>query len=75
MGRPFLEKFANIEWEEYQEDGALGQSPSGEDADYRGIREGGDDNEMLRAWKSGQTGYPIVDATMRCINESGWVRY
>jgi len=25
------------------------------------------------AWKEGQTGYPIVDAAMRCLNATGWM--
>lgn len=27
----------------------------------------------LEAWKSGATGYPIVDAAMRCLNATGWM--
>lgn len=27
----------------------------------------------LEAWKSGQTGYPIVDAGMRQLNQTGWM--
>jgi deoxyribodipyrimidine photo-lyase len=30
-----------------------------------------DDDEKLQAWKDGRTGYPIVDAGMRQINELG----
>lgn len=29
--------------------------------------------EKLAAWKSGKTGYPIVDAAMRQLTESGWM--
>ena len=29
--------------------------------------------EKLAAWKSGRTGYPIVDAAMRQLTESGWM--
>lgn len=29
--------------------------------------------ELLAAWKVGQTGYPIIDAAMRCLNETGWM--
>lgn len=33
-----------------------------------------DKNEdALRAWQEGKTGYPIVDAAMRCLNETGWM--
>lgn len=32
------------------------------------------DNEAhLDAWKQGQTGYPIVDAAMRQLNQTGWM--
>lgn len=27
------------------------------------------------AWKNGQTGYPIVDACMRCLNETGYLNF
>jgi deoxyribodipyrimidine photo-lyase len=33
----------------------------------------GEDGEILRKWKDGMTGVPIVDAAMRCIKEMGWV--
>lgn len=32
-----------------------------------------DDGEGLRAWKNGETGYPIVDAAMREMNTTGWM--
>jgi deoxyribodipyrimidine photo-lyase len=33
-----------------------------------------DDNEThFQAWCEGQTGYPIVDAAMRQLNETGWM--
>ena len=28
---------------------------------------------FLEAWKSGKTGYPIVDAAMKQLNETGWM--
>lgn len=31
------------------------------------------DGEAFAAWCAGQTGYPIVDAAMRCLNETGWM--
>lgn len=31
------------------------------------------DAVLLAAWKSGNTGYPIVDAAMRQLNETGWM--
>jgi len=31
--------------------------------------------EFLNAWKEGKTGFPLVDACMRCLNETGWVNF
>jgi len=31
------------------------------------------DSEELTAWKNGETGYPIVDAGMRQLNQTGWM--
>lgn len=31
------------------------------------------DKDTLEAWKSGNTGYPIVDAAMRQLNQTGWM--
>jgi len=31
------------------------------------------DDAQLKAWQNGQTGYPIVDAAMRQLNETGWM--
>jgi deoxyribodipyrimidine photo-lyase len=30
-------------------------------------------DEHFKAWKQGQTGYPIIDAAMRCFAETGWM--
>ena len=32
-----------------------------------------DNDDRFQAWCNGQTGYPIVDAAMRQLNESGWM--
>ncbi len=32
-------------------------------------------NTHLEAWKAGQTGYPLVDACMRCLQATGWVNF
>ena len=64
MGRPYLEKFSTVVWENYQ--GVEGSVVDGIGDDNQG-------GESLERWKAGQTGVPIVDATMRCINEMGWV--
>ncbi|KAJ7129542.1 FAD binding domain of DNA photolyase-domain-containing protein [Mycena epipterygia] len=71
MGRPFLEKYANVVWEgpalegTYTTSSALGSTSQTEFA----IEE----ESGIAAWKSGKTGVPIVDAGMRCLNEMGWV--
>ncbi|KAK7060513.1 DNA photolyase phr1 [Paramarasmius palmivorus] len=70
MGRPYLEKFANVVWENHQENGAGGGGYSDDDPDPVGQ---GEDGKMLKAWKEGKTGVPIVDAAMRCIKQMGWV--
>lgn len=31
------------------------------------------DPAHFEAWKSGKTGYPLVDAAMRCFNATGWM--
>jgi len=31
--------------------------------------------EYLHAWKTGQTGYPLVDASIRCLIQTGWVNF
>jgi deoxyribodipyrimidine photo-lyase len=41
-------------------------------ADLRGI-EWDDDPGHLSAWTAGETGYPIVDAGMRQLAETGWI--
>ncbi len=40
--------------------------------EYEGIEWPGDP-EHFEAWKAGQTGFPIVDAAMRCLNATGWM--
>lgn len=31
--------------------------------------------EHLIAWKSGKTGYPLIDACMRCVIKTGWINF
>jgi deoxyribodipyrimidine photo-lyase len=31
------------------------------------------DSAHFKAWCDGMTGYPIVDAAMRCLNQTGWM--
>ncbi|PSP81002.1 deoxyribodipyrimidine photolyase [Halobacteriales archaeon QS_4_69_225] len=33
------------------------------------------DPELVAAWKAGRTGYPMVDAAMRCLRETGWLNF
>ncbi|MEM9883713.1 MAG: FAD-binding domain-containing protein [Planctomycetota bacterium] len=49
---------------------------------YDGLRGDTDDQPLgdldpvkLDAWKHGQTGYPMVDACMRCLAATGWVNF
>jgi deoxyribodipyrimidine photo-lyase len=63
MGRPYLEKFSTVVWEDHQVPEGTAVGPAGDNRD----------GENLQRWKAGQTGVPIVDATMRCLNEMGWV--
>ncbi|KAG2013533.1 photolyase [Coprinopsis cinerea AmutBmut pab1-1] len=62
MGRPFLEKYSGIIWENHQAP-ANSKDPAGTEMDA----------EALFRWKRGTTGVPIVDAAMRCLNKMGWV--
>jgi deoxyribodipyrimidine photo-lyase len=34
-----------------------------------------DDNGVLQAWKEGRTGFPLVDACMRCLTQTGWLNF
>ena len=33
------------------------------------------DPALVNAWKRGETGYPMVDASMRCLQETGWLNF
>lgn len=41
-------------------------------SNYRGIN-WSNDEAQLNLWKKGMTGYPLVDAAMRQLNETGWM--
>lgn len=30
---------------------------------------------LINAWKEGTTGFPLVDACMRCLKETGWINF
>lgn len=34
-----------------------------------------DDSKLLRAWMEGMTGFPMVDASMRCLQSSGYLNF
>lgn len=40
---------------------------------FDGMR--GHDAEKFERWASGQTGFPFVDACMRCLKETGWLNF
>lgn len=44
---------------------------------YQGLpRSSGDiQQQHLAAWKSGQTGYPMVDACIRCLHATGYINF
>ncbi|MGA2655556.1 MAG: deoxyribodipyrimidine photo-lyase [Gammaproteobacteria bacterium] len=31
------------------------------------------EEQLLQAWQNGQTGYPLIDASMRCLNQTGYL--
>lgn len=33
------------------------------------------DPELVTAWKEGRTGYPMIDAAMRCLSGTGWLNF
>ena len=33
------------------------------------------DTQKLDAWKNGQTGYPLIDACMRCVQATGYINF
>jgi deoxyribodipyrimidine photo-lyase len=40
---------------------------------YRGALAWDDDGGLLAAWQEGRTGYPLVDAGMRQLRQTGWM--
>lgn len=37
--------------------------------------EQGKNESYISAWKNGQTGYPLVDASMRCVKQTGYINF
>jgi deoxyribodipyrimidine photo-lyase len=31
--------------------------------------------QLIEAWKKGQTGFPLIDACMRCLETTGWINF
>jgi deoxyribodipyrimidine photo-lyase len=42
---------------------------------YEGLRTDGPGTERFDRWASGMTGWPFVDACMRCLAETGWLNF
>lgn len=42
---------------------------------YDGLREDSFDETRFAAWCEGQTGYPLVDACLRCLRQTGWINF
>lgn len=42
---------------------------------YDGLRESEWREHMFQAWISGRTGFPMVDACMRALHQSGWINF
>ncbi len=55
-----LDNFPEVTHQEFQER-------------YRGTLNWQEDDELLEAWRLGQTGYPLVDAGMRQLLGEGWM--
>ncbi|MEM6603570.1 MAG: FAD-binding domain-containing protein [Pseudomonadota bacterium] len=42
---------------------------------YDGLRENDFNIEFFEAWKSGKTGYPMIDSAMRALIQTGWINF
>jgi deoxyribodipyrimidine photo-lyase len=42
---------------------------------FDGMRENEFNEEYFEAWCKGQTGFPIIDAGMRALHETGWINF
>jgi deoxyribodipyrimidine photo-lyase len=42
---------------------------------YDGLRENDFNLERFEAWTSGETGYPMIDACMRALQETSWINF
>jgi deoxyribodipyrimidine photo-lyase len=42
---------------------------------FNGLREDEFNEDYFQAWKTGNTGYPFIDACMRCLRHTGWLNF
>lgn len=42
---------------------------------FDGMRENQFSQDRFDAWKTGQTGFPFIDACMRALNQKGWINF
>jgi len=42
---------------------------------YRDLNKDNYDKELVDAWKNGKTGFPLVDASMRALKQTGWLNF
>ncbi len=42
---------------------------------FRGFNRSRYDPDLVEAWKRGRTGFPMVDASMRCLVGTGWLNF
>ncbi|OYR78555.1 cryptochrome/deoxyribodipyrimidine photo-lyase family protein [Halorubrum ezzemoulense] len=42
---------------------------------YEGFNGHRHDPDLVAVWKRGETGFPMVDASMRCLRETGWLNF
>ena len=42
---------------------------------FSGMRTESFNQLYLEAWKQGKTGYPLIDACMRCLTKTGWINF
>lgn len=42
---------------------------------YDGLREDAFDEDLFQAWCAGRTGFPMVDACMTMLRETGWINF
>jgi len=42
---------------------------------FDSLRENQHNEEHFAAWAEGRTGYPMIDACMRCLHQTGWINF